>query len=139
MSHNDPAVIAYASSPQKPRLNVSDFLFYFVAMAMLVALIQMTVHSVERSKKVYEDFKLELGSTAQIVIDAGDFLQETHGDIWLWALPLGVPFLLVRLRPETRSRVMLLAVLLAGLISVFAMMSIQQVWNDLMTGMTSKK
>jgi hypothetical protein len=139
MGESLPPVISYDTSPQKPRLNVGDFIFHFLASAMFVGLILLPMHTIQRWKQIFEDFKLELPGPAQFSIDLYDALAAIYAHIWLWAVPFVAPFLLARVRREKRGRLLLLAILVAGLLSFFCLITTLLVFQDLMSGITTKK
>jgi hypothetical protein len=139
MTETESPVLSYASTREKSSLTVGGFIFQLIATAMFVGLILLSMSAVQRAKVLFEDFKLELSAPAQLTVDASDFLVDSRASIWLWILPITVPFLLSRVRREIRDRLLLIAVLLAGLSGLLAIACVQTVWDSVMTGVTMKK
>lgn len=74
---------------------------------------------IDRLRNIYEDLKLKLPGSTQLLIDLYSTLNQFGARFWIWLIPLLIPLWLVRLDREVRFRATVALLLLAGLAIVW--------------------
>jgi hypothetical protein len=117
-----PPIADYATPAalRECRISVGDYLFYFLATVLFMALAGTPMLIFDRSRRIFEDFKLKMPPSTAAIYAIHDLLEDGRAQYWIWLVPVLLPFLIGRLRRETRARLLLLIVLFAGFVGVLA-------------------
>jgi type II secretory pathway component PulF len=121
-------------------MRVDEFLADFLAAAVLVAVVLVTLHwMTDRMKMVYADFGLRLPRPTMLLLDVSDASRACYGWVMLVIVPFAAPFVLTRLPPRARRWVATLAILLVGLFVIFAMFAMFEPMITIMTRISGKR
>jgi len=133
---HQPAV-QYASSVARERFPLADFLTFFAIAAFTVGVLALPILYIDRFRKVYDDFKLKLPGSTQLMIDVYTVLDGVYARYWIWIIPVLLPLWLVRLPKDARLRIAVLMLLMAGSAVVWFVIAMIAPMFTLIEGMTS--
>lgn len=133
-----PPVAEYAAPDQRRRFPLADYLTYFAIVAFAIGVLAAPLMLIPLMKRVFEDFKLKLPGPTQLLIDLYDILNTVHARYWIWLVPLLAPLRIIRLDRDTRFRIAVALLLLAGVATIWFVLASVMPMFTLMGGLTNK-
>jgi type II secretory pathway component PulF len=131
-------IAEYATPEQQRRFPLADYLTFFAIAAFTIGVLAAPLLLIERLKRIFEDFKLKLPGPTQLWIDLYDALNTVHARYWIWLVPILLPLWIIRRERDTRFRIAVVMMLLAGCAIVWFVFAAWLPMFTLIDGMTSK-
>jgi hypothetical protein len=131
-------VLEYGPRPRPP-MDVAQYLLHFTAAATVVGVLLFAMLWAGRMKRVFVDFGMKLPRSTQILLDLSDASRACYAWVALAIVPFAAPFLLARLRPESRRWVAVVAFLLSAVLVVFVIVAMFEPMVTLFEGVSGKR
>lgn len=132
-------VLPYADRSGTGSFTLGRYVAHLLAGVLLLAIVAVPMLWVPRVERVYSSFKLTLPVFTRWLLVLDYRAEQTRAYVWIWALPVLLPLLTMRLSSAARRRVFALLLLAALLLTVGVVIAmVEPVWV-LIEGVTGTK